>query len=218
LRESGEFLGSDFFTKTDGFERTASSEPTGLFMPTGALVLSAAGTSRLRESVIFGPMSMSLRSTFFAILSQFGGSERPPPSPFAETVIFAPSVRLGWTVALPVWLLFQASQQFATSAVFASSVSFAELRAEFPAAADQQSGGFGAAASAAVGGGLAGLSVLALLVLLFLRRRKKEPPEVVGQEPEGATEATTIDEPTDFISEYGLSDVWPRTDFHQGVE
>jgi hypothetical protein len=44
------------------------------------------------------------------------------------------------------------------------------------------------------------------LILLFLKRRKKEEPSLFDEEVTDAEATTTLDEPTDYISEYGLSD------------
>jgi hypothetical protein len=45
-----------------------------------------------------------------------------------------------------------------------------------------------------------------VLILLFLKRRKKEEISVFDEEMTEAEGTTTLDEPMDYISEYGLSD------------
>jgi hypothetical protein len=95
---------------------------------------------------------------------------------------------------------FTGSRSFTKSNVFSKS----NTAIVFDVPGDQGSGLSGAALGGAIGGGFAGLAALAVL-LLFLLKRRKQDEVLEGDETLEEVETTTIEEPDDYISEYGLS-------------
>jgi hypothetical protein len=234
------FPSSGYFLTTYGFNQSTAPEPTATYAPSNAVIVTAAinrssrgWTFALSPSIGFLLFSAWSSSKLFEVSEIF----LPSPSVVA-TIIFRASDQFIQTERFLASRIFVVTPPFSSSHQFVPSLKLSPSRIFSKSAAfvtvdpcigggvgggdncggvggHQESRRIGAVVGGAVGGVLAVLAICGLLLLLFLRRHKREETSLFDGEVADAETTTTLDEPMDYISEYGLSDEAEMSDLDE---